>query len=67
MAYTQDDLTALKAAYAAGTLRVKFSDGREVTYADGPDLQRRINAVQAELTTMAGGSRPVGRFAQFSR
>jgi hypothetical protein len=68
MAWTQVDLDALKAAYASGTLRVRFSDGKEVTYPTGDDLLRRIRIVAAELAASgAGQPAPVGRFATFRR
>jgi hypothetical protein len=68
MAWTVADLDALKAAYASGTLRVRFSDGKEVTYPTGDDLLRRIRMVAAELAAASAG-RPlsVGRFATFRR
>jgi hypothetical protein len=47
MAWTVADLDALKAADASGTLRVRFSDGKEVTYPTGEDLLRRIRMVSA--------------------
>lgn len=64
MVYTLDDLEALRAAYASGAMRVKMSDGKEVFYASGADLRRRIGEVEASL---AASSAPIGRFAQFSR
>jgi hypothetical protein len=67
MAFTQADLDALTAAYASGTLRVRFSDGKEVTYPTGDDLLRRIRIVAAELAASAGQPAPVGRFATFRR
>jgi hypothetical protein len=68
MAWTQADLDALKAAYASGTLRVRFSDGKEVTYPTGDDLLRRIRIVAAELAASGTGqTAPVGRFATFRR
>jgi hypothetical protein len=68
MAWTNTDLDALKAAYASRTLRVRFSDGKEVTYPTGDDLLRRIGIVAAELAS--SGARqptPVARFATFRR
>jgi hypothetical protein len=68
MAWTQADLDVLKAAYASGTLRVRFSDGKEVTYPTGDDLLRRIRIVAAELAVASAGQPlPVGRFAIFRR
>jgi len=45
MAWTQDDLDALKQARAAGVKRVKYSDGSEVEYASFSDMK----ALQAEM------------------
>jgi hypothetical protein len=68
MAWTQADLETLRAAYAGGTLRVRFSDGREVTYPSADDLLGRIRTVEAALAeTAAGRAAPVGRFATFRR
>ena len=68
MAWTHADLDALKAAYASGTLRVRFSDGKEVTYPTGDDLLRRIRIVAAELAAASVGQPlPVGRFTTFRR
>lgn len=68
MAWTAADLDALKEAYATGTLRVRLSDGREVTYPSGDDLLRRIRVVEAELAAAGSGqAAPVARFATFRR
>ena len=67
MAWTQEDLDALKAAYAGGTLSVRFSDGRTVTYPSGDDLLKRIRMVEAELAAGSGAPAPVARFASFRR
>ena len=32
MAYSQDDLVAIRAAISGGVLRVRYPDGREVGY-----------------------------------
>ena len=68
MAWTESDLTTLREAYATGTLRVRFSDGREVTYPTGDDLLARIRTVEAQLTaTATGRGRPVAGYATFRR
>lgn len=68
MAWTQADLDALKEAYAAGTLRVRMPDGREVMYPSGDDLLRRIRTVEAELAAgTSGQAAPVARFATYRR
>jgi hypothetical protein len=55
MAWTESDLAALKEAYASGTMRVRFSDGREVTYPTGDDLLKRIRLVEIELASTGAG------------
>jgi len=55
MAFMDSDLAALRAAYASGTLRVRFSDGREVTYPNGDDLLKRIRTLEIELTPATTG------------
>lgn len=68
MNWTEADLDALKAAYASGTLRVRLSDGKEVSYPSGDDLLHRIRIVAADLAaSSAGQPAPVGRFATFRR
>lgn len=67
MAWTQADLDALQAAYASGTLQVRFSDGRMVTYPSGEDLLARIREVRAQLATASGVRSPMTRLTSFSR
>lgn len=50
MSYTAEDLAALKAAYASGTLSVRYSDGRSVTFDSGEGLLERIRIVEGELS-----------------
>ncbi len=45
MAFNQTDLDAIQAAIGSGVLRVRYADGREVTYQSLEDLlkaERRI-------------------------
>jgi hypothetical protein len=68
MAWTQDDLDTLKAAYASGTLRVRFSDGKEISYPSGADLLARIRTVEVELAAGITGERPpMSRVTTFRR
>jgi len=64
-AWTQTELDALKAAYAAGTLRVSY-DGRSVDYGSAEDLMIRIRAIEREI---AGSNKPlpVAGYAGFRR
>jgi hypothetical protein len=68
MAWTQADLDSLEAAYAGGTLSVRFADGRQVTYPSAQDLLSRIQTVRAALASAtAAGSGPMSRFTSFAR
>lgn len=52
MAYTQDDIDALKAALATGTKRVKFqsgSDSREVEYQSRADMVAQLEDMIQEV------------------
>lgn len=61
--YTDAELTALRAAYAAGILSVSY-EGRTVTYATGNDLLARIREIERDT----GASKPSrASFASFSR
>ena len=54
MAWSLSDLTALETAMASGTLSVRFSDGRMVTY-HSLDAQMRLRAtMRAELGLESG-------------
>jgi hypothetical protein len=55
VAFTESDLAALKEAYASGTLKVRFSDGREVAYPSGDDLLKRIRIVEIEIAAASTG------------
>jgi len=53
MAFSASDLATLEAAIAAGTLRVKFADGREVTYQDADQMLRVRAAMQSDIAAAA--------------
>lgn len=57
MAFTSADLDALDRAIASGTLRVRFSDGREVTY-------QSLDAMLRARAVIAGGLAPASDPAQ---
>lgn len=68
MAYTQDDLAAVKSAIASGAERVRYSDGREVTYRSISDLMRAKALIEAELATLSLQTRPAAtRLVTFRR
>lgn len=62
--YSQDDLAALRAAYAAGVTRVRFDDGRLIDYPSASDLLSRIRIIERSL---APTPRRKAGFASFSR
>jgi hypothetical protein len=55
MAYTQADIDALKAAMATGTRRVTYGD-KTVEYRDQADMERQLQAMQAEVNPSQAGS-----------
>jgi len=60
--YTDAELSALRRAYASGTLRVEY-EGRSVTYDSAAGLLSRIR----ELERASGGPRPRVGVAGFRR
>jgi hypothetical protein len=58
----QAELEKLEKAYASGALKVRFRD-REVTYASGEDMLKRIKFIKRQIK---GAASSVG-FAAFSR
>lgn len=75
MALTLDQidsfLATLQEAHGSGTMKVRFSDGREVQYRSGAELIAGIRYYEAEraklLTVTAGRVRPVAGFGKFRR
>ena len=66
MVWSQSELDALRAAFAAGTLRVTY-DGRTVEYGDGGDLLKRIRIIEREMEAEAEGAKPSRSLASFSK
>ena len=66
MAYSQTELDALKAAFAAGVLRLTY-DGKTVEYGSAEDMLRRIRVIEGEMAATAGHKQPVAGFAAFRR
>jgi predicted lipid-binding transport protein (Tim44 family) len=50
MAFNQTDVDTLKAAIATGAMRVRYADGREITYRSQAELERALTLVQGEVT-----------------
>lgn len=55
-------ISTLVAALARGELKVRFSDGREVTYNSAADISERLVALRRERDALlAGGTAPTIR------
>lgn len=67
MAYSQTDLDRLDAAIASGTLKVRFSDGSEVTYRSMAELMAARNHVAAQLALASGACIDRNIYSSFER
>ncbi len=67
MSYTAEDLATLERAVASGVMRVRYSDGKEVTYRSTDELLRAIGVVKGQLAQASGAPRTMSAFASFSR
>ena len=63
MAYTQDQLTALKDALAEGTKVVRYQD-KWVEYRSFEEMVKIINLMEAELGNGRRGFRLFGKFSK---
>lgn len=50
MPFTPSDLATIDAAIATGALRVRYADGREVTYQNGADLRAARALIASEVS-----------------
>jgi hypothetical protein len=66
MPWTENELSALRRAYASGTLRVSY-DGKSIEYGSADDLLARIRRLEADLADAAGRPKPRRSFASFSK
>lgn len=57
MAFTQTDLVNIRAAIASGVMKVRYADGREVTYQSGADLRAAEQLIMDALASAPGGGR----------
>ena len=67
MAFTEADLTTLRAAMSSGIKRVTFADGRTTEYQSASEMTAAYKLAKAEVdmaATVASG-RPRRRFAVF--
>lgn len=55
--FTTDDVAALKRAIATGVLKVRYADGREVTYRSQDELERALQLVEREVKPATDVSR----------
>lgn len=53
MAFNQTDLAAIQAAIGSGVLRVRYADGREVTYQSLDDLLKAEKRILAAIAVPA--------------
>ena len=65
MSFTDEELAALRRAYAAGRLKVDYGQ-TSVTYGSAADLLSRIRTIERDRMQSAGQNRMAG-FAGFSR
>jgi hypothetical protein len=66
MTWSQAELNALRASFAAGALRVTY-DGRTVEYGDAGDLLKRIRVIEREMAAVSEGAKPSRSLASFSK
>jgi len=67
MAFTSADVSTLEAALATGALRVKFADGREVTYQTTDALLRVLAAARADVAQAGPDGFQRTTYASFGR
>jgi len=63
--WTENELAALKRAYASGTLRVSY-DGKTVEYGSAEDLLDRIRTIERAITGV-DKPLPMAGYAGFNR
>lgn len=63
--WTQDDLDQINRAIATGAWKVRFADGREVTYRSLADMRSTRDEIAAALGQVAEAPRTT--FASYSR
>jgi len=63
MSYSAEQLAELRSAIAEGVLKVRFSDGRELTYRSLAEMLATERKMAAEVET-TGQTKPVRRIYQ---
>ena len=61
--YTEQDLTTIRSHIASGVMKVRFADGREVTYQSADQLMAVERVIQSQINVGAGVRRK--RFASY--
>ncbi|TVV75554.1 phage head-tail joining protein [Sphingomonas solaris] len=54
MAFTTADAEALRTAIATGAMKVRYADGREVTYRSLAEMREILRMIQADVQSDAG-------------
>lgn len=57
MAFSQSDIDKLKAAIGTGALRVRYADGRDVTFRSLAEMRETLRMMQDDVTSGGTGSR----------
>ncbi|MBB3691462.1 phage head-tail joining protein [Sphingomonas sp. BK580] len=57
MAFSQTDLDTLRAAIASGIMRVRYADGREVTYQSADAMLKAEQRIMDSLAFAPGSGR----------
>lgn len=66
MAFTQAQIDAAEAAYAAGVRRFTY-DGKTTEYGSMSELWTAIQRMRSELSSASGAALPVAGFASYRR
>lgn len=66
MSWSEEELSALRRAYASGTTRVSY-DGKSIQYGTAADLLARIRLIEADIAAQNGRPKPRRSFASFSK
>jgi len=61
---TQADIDALEAALANATLKVRFADGREVTYRSAADLTQALSVLRPSVASVPFNRTTLSVFAR---
>jgi len=67
LAQLQANLDAVNSAIGDPTLRVRFPDGREVTYRTIDELRKAKAEIEEDIRELSGGTGSRVRFAQHQR